>query len=218
MINLQVDHFMWGAPNLDEGIREAQRLFGVKAALGGSHPGLGTRNALLSLGEAVYLEIIAPDPEQRLEGTFGERLGTLESCALITWAVGSADLGVVSRELAERGFACRGPVRTRRATPEGNLLEWDLLFPDASGYAGTFPFFIDWLNCPHPAVHNPSAGAFRGLNITLPQAVELAATLTSLGLEVAVQEGAPSITVEIDVGGSTLTLQSTSQSMAIRMF
>jgi len=39
-----------------------------------------------------------------------------------------------------------------------------------------------------------------------------------LGLEVAVQEGAPSITVEIDVGGSTLTLQSTSQSMAIRMF
>lgn len=218
MINLQIDHFMWGAPDLHEGIREAQRLFGVQAALGGSHPGLGTRNALLSLGEAVYLEIIAPDPEQRLEGTFGERLGTLESCALITWVVGSADLGVLSRELAECGFACRGPVRTRRATPEGDLLEWDLLFPDAPGYAGTFPFFIDWLICPHPAAHSPSAGAFRALNITLPQAAELAATLTSLGLEVAVQEGALSITVEIAVGGSTVTLESTSQSMAVRMF
>ncbi len=218
MINLQIDHFMWGAPDLHEGMREAERLFGVKAALGGSHPGLGTRNALLSLGEAVYLEIIAPDPEQRLEGTFGERLGSLESCALITWAVGSADLGVLSRELAERGFACRGPIHTRRNTPEGDLLEWDLLFPDAPGYAGTFPFFIDWLICAHPATRNPSAGSFRGLNITLPQAAEFAATLTSLGLEVVVQKGAPSITVEIDVGGSTVTLESTSQSMAVRMF
>ncbi len=218
MTNLQIDHFMWGAPDLDEGIREAERLFGVQAALGGSHPGLGTRNALLSLGEADYLEIIAPDPEQRLEGTFGERLGSLESCALITWAVGSADLGVLSRELGERGFACRGPIHTRRNTPEGDLLEWDLLFPDAPGYAGTFPFFIDWLICPHPAAHNPSAGSFRALNITLPQAAELAATMTSLGLEVVVQEGALSITVEIDVGGSTLTLESTSQPMAVRMF
>ncbi len=218
MTNLQIDHFMWGAPDLDEGIREAERLFGVQAALGGSHPGLGTRNALLSLGAAVYLEIIAPDPEQRLEGTFGERLGSLDACAVITWAVGSAELGALSLELAERGFACRGPVRTRRATPEGDLLEWDLLFPDAPGYAGTFPFFIDWLICPHPAAHNPSAGSFRALNITLPQAAELAATLTSLGLEVVVQEGALSITVEIDVGGSTVTLESTSQSMAVRMF
>ncbi len=217
MSRVQIDHFMWGAPDLDRGIAQAKRLFGVQAALGGSHPGLGTRNALLSLGDTVYLEIIAPDPEQSLQGTFGERLGSLETCELITWAVSSTELDVVSRELAGHGLACRGPVRTQRATPEGDLLVWDLLFPDASGYAGTFPFFIDWLECPHPAANNPSAGSFCRLNITSPQAAEFVAALESLGLEVDVHEGAPAIAVEIDVGGTTITLASTPESMTLRM-
>jgi len=217
MTNVQIDHFMWGAPDLDHGIAQAARLFGVTAAPGGSHPGLGTRNALLSLGDSVYLEIIAPDPEQSLEGTFGERLGSLESCELITWAASSRELDAVSRELLSHGLACRGPVRTHRATPGGEQLAWDLLFPDAPHWAGTFPFFIDWLECPHPATINPSAGSFGMLNITSSRAAEYVGALKALGLEVDVQEGAPAISVEINVGGSTITLASTPESMALRM-
>ena len=69
---------MWGAPTLEQGMAEAERLFGIAPAPGGVHPGLGTQNALLSLGERVYLEIIAPDPAQNLTGTFGERIAGLE--------------------------------------------------------------------------------------------------------------------------------------------
>ena len=219
MEKVRVDHFMWGAPDLDAGMREAERLFGVRAAPGGSHPSLGTRNALLSLGEAVYLEIIAPDPEQRLEGTFGERLRSLDTCALITWAARSTELTGLSAELKKLDMGARGPSRTRRATPGGELLEWDLLFPqfpEARQFGGTFPFFIDWLACPHPATNNPPGGTFRSLRIDSPHAMALSAALTSLGLEVDVREGAPGIEVEVDTSGSTVTLTSTPQSMELR--
>lgn len=204
---IELDHLMWGAPTLEEGIAEAERLFSVAAAPGGVHSGLGTRNALLSLGDHVYLEIIAPDPNQELAGTFGERLGALEGCGLITWAAAASGLAGIAERAASLDLTARGPAPTERRTPAGDLLRWELLFLSGHRFPGLVPFFIDWLETPHPATTNPLAGQYRNLEIRTPDAAGLNVLLSGLGMTVTAEEAdVADITAVIDTDGREVRL------------
>ena len=48
-----VDHLVYTCAELKEGIKAIEKLTGVRAAVGGQHLGIGTHNALLSLGDDV---------------------------------------------------------------------------------------------------------------------------------------------------------------------
>src|SRR5947209_19467385 len=80
------DHLLLGVSDLDHGIDWFERRAGVRGVVGGVHPARGTRNALVSLGGAHYLEIIAPDPAQTI-GNRQFQLTALTEPRLINFAV-----------------------------------------------------------------------------------------------------------------------------------
>ena len=56
---LVLDHLVWCVNSVSEGMDMFEALTGVRPCTGGQHLGLGTHNALVSLGDGLYLEILA---------------------------------------------------------------------------------------------------------------------------------------------------------------
>ena len=208
---MKIDHFMYAVADLKAGMAWAEEVFGVAPAFGGSHEGLGTRNALLSLGDT-YLEIIAPDPAQSVESQMVAGMAAMSGGGLVTWAA-QGDLVVTKGLLEEAGISSVGPVETRRRTVDGGLLVWDLLFPQGGGYG--MPFFIDWRESPHPATTTPVGGELRSFGISTPDAEELGTVLAGLGLDVEVSEGAPEMTVAIEGSKGLVELVATEESRGL---
>ena len=65
-----LDHFILGCDDLDRGIDFVEKQTGVRAAFGGVHPGRGTRNALLSLGDENTWRLWRPIPGNKVRFRF----------------------------------------------------------------------------------------------------------------------------------------------------
>ena len=207
---------MYGVPDLEDGLRWAEATFGVMPVRGGSHPSLGTCNALLSFGDT-YLEIIAPDPAQTQVDTFGSRLATLHSGGLITWAA-RGNLRRTRATLSDRGIESTGPVRTSRKTPAGQLLEWELLFPGRHPFGGLLPFFIDWLNCEHPSSSSPVSGTLVAFVVSTPDAAAYLGVMHGLVVDLPVRTGEPGLRVDIALGDRHISLASRPETLSMRNF
>lgn len=208
---MRVDHFMYGVPELDAAMDVIESCLGVRPIHGGAHVGLGTRNALLSLGNC-YLEVIAPDPNQAPAGTMGEKLASLSRGGLATWAI-EADLDQVGQVLSGSGIECLGPNITRRAQPDGAELVWQLLF--AKTRLQGMPFFIDWMDCPNPMDTAPLGGELASFQVTSPDAVSLENLFSSLGLQINLAEGELEQRLVITSEQGELELCSTAETLSL---
>jgi hypothetical protein len=175
------DHILLGAPDLDVGIRWVEERTGVKAKLGGNHPGGGTRNALLSLGTGHYLEIIAPDPAQ--PNAPDERgLKKLSSPRIIEWAIHTDDIAAAEGMVEAAGIKTVGPQPGSRQRPDGKLLRWQALRIEQT--TPLVPFFIQWeKDSPHPSSDSPRLGTAKSLHFETPQPDELRRILHAVAVE-----------------------------------
>ena len=155
-----LDHVILGVPDLERAVAEFQARTGVMPAIGGSHPGRGTRNALVSLGDGTYLEIIAPDPSQRSDLQMVVQLRQLIRPTLVGWAIGTGDPARLKRRLEQSGIRTDQPEPGGRITPDGTTLRWET-FGAAGMDRDSDPFFIHWID---PASH-PSRTAPEGCRL-----------------------------------------------------
>src|SRR6267154_4478181 len=119
-----LDHIILGCNDLDKGIEFVHDATGVLPAIGGVHPGRGTRNALLPLGERRYLEIIAPDPAQSEIAHFPQ-IRSMTDPRLIGWAVHPPDIAAVAKQLRENKVEFTGPAAGARTLRERRVINWE---------------------------------------------------------------------------------------------
>ncbi|MFL5261397.1 MAG: VOC family protein [Anaeromyxobacteraceae bacterium] len=176
---IALDHLVLCARTLDDGARWVRERVGVAVDAGGRHEGFGTHNALLRLGDDVYLEVLAPDPAQP-EVPRGRLFGLAEQAtaallaggpALLHWVLRSNDLPADLARLASRAGRSSDEIGAPIAMRRGDLA-WTLTVRDdrARPPAG-LPSIIDWGAAPHPCSRLPDRGVrLAGLVVTAPAA------------------------------------------------
>ena len=196
----QLDHIVIAAPDLDAAKQEFADRTRVTPIDGGQHVGRGTRNALVSFGAGQYLEIIAPDPEQDIGDTFGAALAGLSETRLLHWAVRVSGLEAVAEVARAAGFE-PGPIfETSRAQADGVVLNWKLMGVGGHDAGGFVPFYIDWLDCPHPADTSVVVGPLTVFELHLP-ADDPARQLLAGTDNVTLEAGSRALTVRFDSPG-----------------
>lgn len=177
-----IDHLTVSAPTLAAGAAFVDQVLGVSPQPGGEHLRMGTHNLLFRLGESLFLEVIAPNPNAaaparpRWFGLDRMRADTLPS--LSTWVVRTGDIhasaAACSESLGEIEPMSRGAIDWLITIPADGSVPVD----------GVAPALIEWHTLVHPAAGLPDRGlSLVGLEIIHPDPQRLSRLLSSLDLQ-----------------------------------
>lgn len=179
------DHVLIAIPDLDASLRAFEAHHGLAAKPGGRHPGVGTANAIVSLGGDQYLELITVvDREEAEREPLRNRVvrSLDRGQRFAGWALRTDDIDALgdSVQIAGRGEGARD-------RPDGVRLAWRMAVPAGSGSG--IPFFIQWTSGEHPGAAGPRRPVRR---VTVQDAGNAVASLlerVELDVQVDVQTG-----------------------------
>ena len=190
---------LFAVDDLPAAAQAMQERHGLSSIEGGRHPGWGTANRIVPLGDA-YLELVAvvdqAEAAQSLFGTWvASRAGPL--AGPFAWAVRTHRLDDVAHRL---GLTVTANSRMDRS---GRLLRWRLAGIEHAVKEPAFPFFIEWQEgtpLPGSARRADAEGALAIASLRLSGDPDrLTAWLGGHAMPIAVRPGPPAVT------GITLT-------------
>lgn len=213
-MNEYLDHIIWACSDLEHASRLFEMLTGVRPRYGGVHAGGLTHNALAGIGSRCYLEILAPTGPAKADDDQWCRLArTAHQPRVMTYCMRSprplSDLAALGQR---HGWGDSVVAGNGRRTPDGAELRWQWIAPKVGSLGLAFPFFIDWLDSPHPAesLVNPRSEEsihLRRFSAGHPDAANLQKILMELGSPVeAFASDGPRFRVELDTPRGAVSL------------
>lgn len=145
---------------MDTAIAEFEEKLGVRPIFGGFHKAFGTKNALISLGDSCYLELLAAD-ETNTAVSKPRWMGIdmLRTNQITRWALKSNQLKMDSEILKNLNPEMGSMRGGSRNIPNGGLQQWDLIMPLPYPEVELLPFMVDWSkSMVHPADALPDMG------------------------------------------------------------
>ena len=159
-MNPAIDHIVIGAASLKQGVDYVRRTLGVDIPFGGVHQTMGTHNHLMQLGEGLFLEVIAPNPDLPSPDTprwYGMddphlRCQLENQPMLLTWVINTNNITAL---LAQADFS----FGTIESISRGEL-NWLFGLPDDGRLlaGGMLPYVMQWNTKTHPAQNMFHAG------------------------------------------------------------
>lgn len=156
-----IDHIILSIDDLQHGMDLLEQATGIRPVFGGAHPGRGTQNALLSLGNNQYIELLAPNladtsaevrrSADRIRAYYAQFTKPVPN----GWAIQVANAGAERARLIEKGFKPSEVRPGSRAKPDGQALRWQTFNPWGLE-SRLLPFAIEWgAGTQHPSTTSP---------------------------------------------------------------
>ncbi len=179
----KIDHLVIGARDLRQGIAYVREVLGAEMPFGGVHEQMGTHNHLMRLGEAVFLEVIAVNPDApplsapRWYGLDDPivRREIEKQPALLAWVINTGDIRAL---LKKSGVFLGRPALLHRGS-----LSWHFGVTDDGRLpaGGMLPYVIEWRSNDPPAGSMADLGCrLRSLEIHHPYPAWLREALASI--------------------------------------
>ena len=198
---------LFAVTDLASAARAIEERHGLASVEGGRHPGWGTANRIVPLGET-YIELIAvADPAEAAGSTFGSWVaaGATPEGRPLGWVVRTDDIDGVAKRLGLEVEA------KSRKDGSGRTLSWRVAGIGEAAAEPSLPFFVEWGDgTPHPGrapVTHP-AGAVEIASLELDgDRQRLTDWLGNHRLPITVREGAPAVArVILSSAGGEFTL------------
>ena len=140
-----IDHLVYAVPDLPTALDWFAEQTGIRPAVGGRHLTRGTHNAVVSLGDGAYLEIIAPDPENHdVAPPRWMAVDAIAKPTLTRWALKSDDLERDAALLQAINPHHGRIVDGSRSLTDGATLNWRMTLPQSEPLVELLPFLLDW--------------------------------------------------------------------------